>query len=340
MSALRFVVVGTGWVAGEYLKALNNRSDAEVYGVVSQNTDRAKGRLAELEIDARLFSTYDAAVTDAQVDAVVLCSTPELRKEQTVLAARHGKHIALEKPLSMDRDSLYEMAQAIRANSVKTVVGFVLRWNPSFTNTKALIEDDAIGRIFMAQIDYWHHVGPQYPQYRWSRTKALGGSSMLSAGCHAVDAVRFFAGNIEEVTAYSCRTWPHSDYEFDPNAIAIFKLSNGGIGKVSSSLECKTPYKFNVHLLGEKGSIMNNQLFSHKLPGQTDYAAIPTILPDSGDVSHHPFAEELDDFIRSIVEDTQTRCDFFDAMQSMEVCFAIDESIQKGESVKVPVWNG
>ncbi|WP_409344456.1 Gfo/Idh/MocA family protein [Paenibacillus sp. MBLB4367] len=336
MSKLRFIVAGTGWVAGEYLKAIHAREDAEVYGIVSQNTEHAKKRLAELSIDARIFSRFEDAVQDANADAVVLCSTPDIRAEQTVLAARHGKHIVLEKPMALDRKSLWTMADAIEASQVQTVVGFVLRWNPSFKNTKALIEDDAIGRVFMAQIDYWHHVGPQYPQYRWSKTKALGGSSMLSAGCHAVDAVRYFAGDIEEVTAYGCRTWADSDYEFDPNAIAIFKLANGGIGKVSSSLECKTTYKFNVHLLGEKGAILNNQLYSHKLPGQTDYATIPTILPDSGDVSHHPFVEEIDDFVQAVRHKTKTRCDFFDALQSMETSYAIDESIASGKSVKVP----
>lgn len=158
---------------------------------------------------------------------------------------------------------------------------------------------------------------------------------MLSAGCHAVDAVRFFAGEIEEVTAYSCRTWGDSDYEFDPNAVAIFKLRNGGIGKVSSSLECKTPYKFNVHILGEKGAIMNNQLYTHKLPGQTDYAAIPTILPDSGDVSHHPFTQEIEDFVNALRNNTDTLCGIKDAFGTMEACFAIDESIRSGKPVKL-----
>lgn len=335
MSIMRFVVVGTGWVAGEYLKAIHARKDAEVYGVVSHNIEHAKQRLMELSIDARISSNFEEAVKDPNVDAVVLCSTPDIRSEQAILAARYGKHIVLEKPLAMDRKALLTMADAIHSSKVHTVVGFVLRWNPSFLNTKALIEDDAIGRIFMAQIDYWHHVGPQYPQYRWSKGKALGGSSIMSAGCHAVDAIRYFAGDIEEVTAYSCRTWVDSEYEFDPNAIAICKLKNGGIAKVSSSLECKTPYKFNMHLLGEKGTIMNNQFFSHKLPGQTDYTTIPTILPDSGDVSHHPFIEEIDDFVLSLRQNTKTRCDFFDALHSMETCFAIDESIAEGRSVKV-----
>ncbi|MEF3305817.1 Gfo/Idh/MocA family protein [Paenibacillus sp. GYB003] len=337
MGTLRFAVVGTGWVAGEYLKAISKRADAEVVAVVSQNEEHAKSRLAELGIGARISASYEDTVKSSDVDAVVLCSMPGSRPEQAVLAAQHGKHLVIEKPLAMDRAGLWSMANALEKHPVHTVVSFVLRWNPSFANTKALIDDDAIGRVYMAQIDYWHHVGPQYGQYRWSKTLAQGGSSILSAGCHAVDAVRYFAGDITEVTAYSCRTWADSDYEFDPNAIAIFKLKNGGVGKVSSSLECKTPYKFNVHLLGEKGAIMNNQLFSHKLPGQKDYAVIPTILPDSGDVSHHPFVEEIDDFVVSLRNGTTTRCDFFDAYKSMEVSFAIDESIATGKSVTLPL---
>lgn len=334
--AIKFAVVGTGWVAGEYLKAIRNHPDAEVYGVVTRNPIQAKVRLAELGIDSTICDSYELVVRDPQVDAVVLCSTPDIRAEQTILAAKYGKHIVIEKPLTMEKASLIAMAQALKEHPVTTVASFVLRWNPAFETIKSLIDDDALGRVFMAQIDYWHHIGPQYGQYRWSSKKALGGSSILSAGCHAVDAVRYFAGDVEEVTAYSCSTWSDSEYEFDPNTIAIMKLANGGVAKVSSSLECRTPYKFNIHLLGEKGSVMNNQLFTHKLPGQTDYATVPTILPDSGDVSHHPFVHEINDFVEAVKSNRKTRCDFFDAYKSMELCFAIDESVAMGKPVAIP----
>ncbi len=335
MSAIRFAVVGTGWVAGEYIKAIDALQDAELHAVVSENAERAHRKLAEHRMNAKVFTDYQAAVEDSNVDAVVLCSTPNARCEQVVLAARNGKHMVIEKPLCMNPGELLAMREAIEKWPVHTIASFVLRWNPSFQNTRALIQDDAIGRPFLVNVDYWHHVGPQYGQYRWSKTKQSGGSSILSAGCHAVDAIRFFAGEIEEVTAYGCRTWKNSDYEFDPNAVAIFKLKNGGIGKLSSSLECKTPYKFNVHILGEKGAIMNNQLFTHKLPGQTDYAEIPTISPDSGDVSHHPFTQEIEDFVNAIRRNTGTLCDMKDALRTMEACFAIDESIASGKSVKL-----
>lgn len=337
MKTLKFAVVGTGWVAGEYMKAIRSREDSEVTAVVSRNEEYARQKLSDNGIDARIYTEFADAVQDPNVDAVVLCSTPDVRPEQAILAAQHGKHIVMEKPLSMNREALWKMADALEKWPVHTVASFVLRWNPSFQNTRAFIQEDAIGRPYMVNIDYWHHVGPQYGQFRWSKTKANGGSSMLSAGCHAVDAVRFFAGDIEEVTAYSCQTWANSEYEFDPNAIAIFKLKNGGIGKVSSSLECKTPYKFNVHILGEKGAIMNNQLFSHKWPGQTEYATIPTILPDSGDVSHHPFTQEIDDFVQAVKTNSTTLCEFADAFKTMEVCYAIDESIASGKPVRLPL---
>lgn len=332
-----FVVAGTGWVAGEYVKSIMHHPDAEVYGVVSRDREHARTRLQALGAPSNVYGSFEEAVKDPQVDAIVLCSTPDGRPEQAILAAQNGKHLVIEKPVALEKNSLWHMAEAIEKHRVRTVVSFVLRWNPMFTMAKALIEDDALGRIFMAQLDYWHHVGPQYAQYRWSSTKSLGGSSLLSAGCHAVDALRYFAGDVEEVTAYSCRTWSSSDYEFDPNTIAILRLKNGGVGTVSSSLECKTPYRFNVRLLGEKGTLMNNQLYTHKLPGQADYATIPTILPDSGDVAHHPFTGEINDFMQSIKTGTSTRCDFMDAFKTMEVCFAMDESAALRKRVSLPL---
>lgn len=335
--AMRFVVAGTGWVAGEYWKAIAACRDAELYGVFSGNAEHARARMIEQGVEARLFTRYEEAIQDPNVDAVVLCSMPDVRMEQAILAARHGKHLVIEKPVAMNRTELWSMAQTLEKYPVRTIVSFVLRWNESFETTRALIEDDAIGRVVMAQVDYWHHVGPQYGLYKWCRTKRYGGSSMIAAGCHAVDAVRYFAGDIVEVSAYGCHSRSGSEYEFDPNTIAVFKLNNGGIGKVSVSIECATPYKFNVHLLGEKGSIMNNQLYSrHKFPGQTDYATIPTLLPDNGDVAHHPFSREIDEFVQAIAANTKTRCDFFDAYKTMEVCFAADESIATGTSVKLP----
>lgn len=334
---IKFVVAGTGWIAGEYIQSIANHPSGELHGVVSRDKERAEAILSEQGVQARIYDSYEDMVEDPDVDAIVLCSTPDARPERAILAAENGKHVVIEKPLAMNKHDLFKMAEAFEKHPVVTVSGFVLRWNPMFDMAKKFIEDDALGRVFMAQFDYWHHIGPQYPQYRWSSQKELGGSSMLSAGCHAIDALRYFVGEVEEVVAHSNQTWSDSEYGFDPNTAALLKMKNGAIATVSSALECVTPYQFNMRLLGEKGSLMNNKLYTNTIPGQTDYAEIPTILPDSGDVSHHPFTEEINEFIEAIQNETTTRCDFFEGYKTMELCFAIDEAIATGQKVTLPL---
>lgn len=323
--SISFGVAGTGWVAAEYLKWISRHPDGKVAGVVSRNPDRAERVLETWGIDGKVFESYETMVNSPDVDAVVLCSTPDVRPAQAVYAAERDKHLIIEKPVALDRQSLHDMAASIGKRDICTSVSFVLRWNPLFDTIKSLIGVGALGSVFMAEVDYWHHFGAP----RWDTTRALGGSSLLTAGCHAVDALRYFAGEVRSVTAVSHRH-PDTVCEFDPNVLAMLTLKNGGMGKVSSLLHCRTPYKFSIRLHGDQGTMIDNRIYSRLFPGQTDYVEIPTILPDSGDVAHHPFKEEIADFIRSAAERTATKCDFRDAFRSMEVCFAIDESMATG----------
>jgi len=74
-----FVVAGTGWVAAEYFKAILDHPEGDVYGVVSRDRNRAAERMRELGLHANVYGSFEEAVKDAQVDAVVLCSTPDVR---------------------------------------------------------------------------------------------------------------------------------------------------------------------------------------------------------------------------------------------------------------------
>ena len=82
------------------------------------------------------------------------------------------------------------------------------------------------------------------------------------------------------------------------------------------------PYVFNVDLFGPDGSIRGNKLYTRKLPGQTDFATIPTIPPDSGAVAHHPFQEEIDHFVDCIRSGVESHVNLADAINTHEVCFA------------------
>ncbi|MBI2433269.1 MAG: Gfo/Idh/MocA family oxidoreductase [Candidatus Hydrogenedentes bacterium] len=283
-------IVGTGWVAGEHIRAFNANPHTEVRALCGRQEARVKACAVEAGVRAEVFTDYEKMLAQPGIDIVAIATPPDVHCEQTVAAADAGKHILLEKAMSATLEEARTIRNAVEAAGVRTVVSFVLRWNPLFEIIKAQLADDAIGRVFLGEVDYFHGIGPWYKQYGWNVKKNVGVSSLLSAGCHAVDALRWFmGGEVVEVYQYSTKGGGASfkEYEYDPTSCMICKFSDGRIGKVSSCIECIQPYVFNINLVGTHGTIRNNRIYSKKkFPGQSTWVDVPTVLPDSGDVTH------------------------------------------------------
>lgn len=333
-------VVGLGWVSGEHLKAFRQNPHCEVVAVCARDIARAKAVAHDIGPKCRPYSSYERMLADDRVDIVSICTFHPLHPEQTILAAKAGKHIAIEKPVALDLKDLKAMRDAVRKAKVKTVVSFVLRWNPLFDVIKGLLAQNALGDLYYAEVDYLHGIGRKYKQYDWNRRKEFGRSSLLTAGCHAVDGLRWFVQDeAVEVSAYANTSAGNPlDYEYPPNTVTIIKFKSGLIGKVASMVEYVGPYLFPITIMGNAGTIRNNQVFSTKLfPGQTHYATVPTILPDSGDVSHHPFIGEINHLVDSILHGRECHVNLDDAVKTHEICLAADKSAETGKPVKLPL---
>jgi predicted dehydrogenase len=272
----------------------------------------------------------------SDVDIVGVFTPHDVHLEQVMASARAGKHMIVEKPLCMNADELRQMRAVVREAGVRTIVGFVLRWNPLLQLIRRNIEAGHLGRLIFAQCDYLHGlIGKSYTK-PWHFRREIGGSSLLLAGCHAVDAVRFLVGqHVVEVQAYS--TSRHPEFEYPPTEILLLKFEDGTLGKVASCLESKMPYVFDMQVFGTAGTFRNNQFYCDLLKGQTNFATIPTILPDSGDVSHHPFDGEVAEFLDSLAAGRRPMPDLEDAAETMEICFAAEMSAAQGRPVSLPL---
>ncbi len=330
-------VVGTGWVSTEHIKALEATGKAEIVALTSRTEEGARRKAEELGLKCELFTDYEKMLAHPEVEIVCIDTPNHLHAAEGILAAQAGKPFAIEKPVAITHEELHQLRDAVRASGVKTVVGFVLRWNPYVEITRRLIADGSLGKIYLAECDYRHRVGGWYSGYHWVTQAHSGKSSLLAAGCHSVDALRWLVGEVSEVSAYAV-TPPGSDYEYPPVIVAVLRFESGAIGKVSSNFECRMPYQLNVELYGDGGTLRNNRLWSDKFAGQTDYITIPTIMPDSGDVRHHPFAGEMAHFLSCIESGVESHCNVEDAVKTHEVCIACDRSAARGgEPVKLPL---
>jgi predicted dehydrogenase len=334
-------VFGAGWVSTEHIRAYQKNPHCELVAVGSRRAESAKEKaVVGGAPDATIYTDLTALLSDERVDVVSITTPSHLHAEQVIQAAEAGKHMVVEKAIGLDLDELKEMRDAVRQAKVKTVVSFVLHWNPSLINTKALLDAGAIGRIFYGECDYWHGVSDWYSGWEWAHTKLGGRSSFLFAGCHAVDAIRWFCGDITEVAAFA-GGWD-TRYEYPATVVGAVKYASGAVGKISSSVDIVAPYQFNIDILGTEGSIRDNLLYSKKLmPGQSGFATIPCVLPDSGDVEHHPFEAEINHFIGCILNGVESEVNLEDAVKTHEVCIAMDMSVENGgEVVKLPLIKG
>src|SRR5262249_16355208 len=146
-------------------------------------------------------------LADDRVQIVSICTPNYLHAANVIQAARARKHLVIEKPPAIDLKSLREMRDEVRAAGVRTIVSFVLRWNPLVRLVKSLREDGTLGEVVFARADYWHRLrAEEWAGYRWAHTRAGGGSGMLAGGSHAVDALRHLVGS--DVVSVSARHGP------------------------------------------------------------------------------------------------------------------------------------
>ncbi|MCP4260576.1 MAG: Gfo/Idh/MocA family oxidoreductase [Planctomycetes bacterium] len=331
MGKLGAAIIGCGWVAEEYVKAFQTDERSEVRTLVSRNPANAERYRKQYGLNCTIETDASKMLGQKDVDIVVVCTPHNVHTQYVVAAAEANKNIIIEKPVALTPEDVCKQREAVRKNKVKTVVSFVLHWNPLLMTIDRLIEQGVFGKIFMVEVDYMHRIW----DLKWYGSLEKSGTALLTAGCHAIDALRWFArSRVEELSAYQVKTENPAEY---PGTISInMKFEDGIIGRSYTTFDAKMPYRFNIGIYGSEGTLRNNELFAPKLfPGQNNFMKIPCILPDSGDVSHHPFQGEVSHFIDCIINDQKPFPDLDDAALTQAVCFAADKSAESGRPVSM-----
>lgn len=333
-------IIGYGWVATAHIAAINASPNAQVTAVYSSR------QLDDAEVSAksgssiRTYTDLDSMLADKNLDAVSICSYPYQHKEQAIAAARAGKHLIIEKPLGLSWEDCQAVEAAVKKAGVKTCICFEVRYSNQLTATKAVIDQGLLGDLHYGEIDYYHGIGPWYSPYRWNIRKDAGGSSLLTAGCHAMDALLLCMGSdIDEVTSYDTKSRSEffEPYEYATSSVTILKFKSGRIGKCAAIIDCLQPYYFHTHLCGSQGSLLDNKFHSMKLDtDKNSWSTLSMKMLDSGDVTDHPYETQFTTFFESIEKDVEMPLtSLSDAMKTHEIIFAADKSAATGKPVRL-----
>jgi len=334
-------VVGYGWAATAHIAAINATSRGRVTAVCSSRPLDSGELSARHSGPVKAYQHLDELLSDPAIDVVDITGLPSLHRDQAVAAAKAKKHIILEKPMANSPEEVADIVCAAAANGVKGCVCFELRFSNQVQVTRALLDEGLLGKLHYGEVDYYHGIGPWYGQFRWNTGKKDGGSALLTAGCHALDALLMLMGNpgapeqtVTSVTSVSTKSASpiFAPYEYDTASVTILQFTNGAIGKTAAIVDCLQPYYFHTHLVGSEGSLLDNRFHSMKLKAdKAHWSQLSMRMLDSGDVSDHPYQAQFESFFAALDKGEEMPLTGFpEAKKTFDVIFAAEKSAAHG----------
>ncbi len=201
----------------------------------------------------KLVTSFEAALADKGIDAVVIATPHSQHEAQVIAAAKAGKAIYVEKPLALTQASAQRAVDAVKAAGVTMCIGFNRRYAPSFLEMMKRIKAGEIGQVLHVE---GHHAGPtgfklKAGGWRSTRVEAPGGG-MTARGIHTLDSMLQAAGGlVTSLYAYSDHRVMAADIDMDDNTSMMLKFSNGVTGYLGVCFVTGELYR--VHVFGTKG---------------------------------------------------------------------------------------
>ncbi|MBO5207506.1 MAG: Gfo/Idh/MocA family oxidoreductase [Clostridia bacterium] len=333
MKQVRFAVVGGG-MGKSHIKGISEIPEATLTAFCDIDEKIAK-TVAEANGLDKYYTDYYEMLRDGGFDCIVLCTPDQIHREQCVAALEMGYHVLCEKPLALNMDDCRAIDEAAKASKGKFMVGQICRKTPGFIKAKELIDAGKIGDIFFIESEYAHDYAHIVSPWRWD-TKNLR-PAITGGGCHAVDLIRWLAGDPIEVMAYS----NHKvllDKPVDDCTVAILKFNDNVIGKVFCSIGCKRNYTMRTLIYGTKGTIIcDNRSASIQLfemgnldeNGHEKYEPVQYPV----DINHHNATGEIKDMCDIILGDLPVTITAAEGSNTVAVCEAILKSCAEGTPV-------
>ena len=232
--SLRWGIVGPGWIAGEFANALRDHTAQRVVAVSSRSSERAEKFAAEHGIELALGST-EQLVTHPEVD-VVYIATPQSEHLAIGLAAiAAGKHVLIEKPITVSAAEARKLADASRSAGVLVMEAMWARYLPQASVIRKLLADGVLGDVRAVFADHGQAI-PADPQHRLYRPE-LGGGALLDLGIYPVQFSSMVLGAPTSVVAVGGMT----ETGVDAYSTVVLTHHNDAQSTLYSSILARTP---------------------------------------------------------------------------------------------------
>lgn len=356
MNNLRVLVVGCGNMGASHAMAYHSLPGFEICGLVS--TGKSKEVLNEkLGGQYPLFNSFEEGLAASSPDAVCISTYPDTHEEYAIKSMEHGCHVFVEKPLADTVEGSVRVAEAAKKYNKKLVVGYILRYHPSWERFIGLSHEMGKPLVMRMNLNQQSH-GHMWNVHR-SLMESL--SPIVDCGVHYIDVMcQMTQSKPVQVSAIGARLTddiPADNYNYGQLQI---RFEDGSVGWYEAGwgpMVSETAF-FVKDVFGPKGSVSivareaSDSGKSDSVEAHTKTESLRVhfadldkdnefVKPDEWiDLQDEPDHQELCNreqrfFLKAIQEDLDLTSSIDDAINSLRIAFACDESVRTGEVVKL-----
>jgi len=327
---LGWAMVGTGaHVKDRMAPSARHAENTRLVAVCSRDLARARGYAADFGF-ARAYDDYSAVLADDEVDVVYLATPNHLHEQQTIQAAKAGKHVLVEKPMALTSSSAEAMVDACMTHGVKLGVGFHLRHHPAHVEIKRLLQAGAIGKPVVFRME-WIRANARRDGW-WQDPEQVGAYISMARGVHLLDLICFLTDQ-QPIEVTSMTDGQREDRPLEETALAILRMPNDVFGTVMASrLFPNTENSLTIY--GSQGRALALDTVGTDQGGSLEIstAHVATRAAYQG---CDPYRAEIEAFNRSVVENLEPNASGVDGLNVVRITEAMLESARTGLSVAV-----
>jgi len=342
-------VIGSGFIANHHLFGYTRLSNIEIVGISSILEDQAKKLLEKHKLDIEIFEDYKALLK-LDFDVVSICLPNFLHQKVAVDALKSDKHVIIEKPLARNIEEGKNILNVAEEVGKQVFYAENNMYAPAFRKVREVIEQGAVGDIYMAR-GKEQHSGP-HSEWFYKKDKA-GGGALIDLGIHDIACLMWFI-QPDEIESAFCQTRTNvpdreefGKCEVEDNAVGVLYTKNGAQITIEESWTAPGGYDMKFEIFGTEGQITVDpcrmtplNVYSEEGYGYAVEKASSTsgwTYPVPEEAWTFGYPQEIAHFMKCLMEDQKPFTDGEYGLKVLAIVEAMYKSAESGNIEKVEI---
>ena len=326
----RIGIVGLGWIAQVFhLPILSKLQDVEITCVCDRDKNKARA-LADKYGITRYYTSFEEMLKQEDLHAVDICTSTDAHTEVSHASLEAKHDVFVEKPIARTFNEATSIADSVKKNKKKLMVGMNHRFRPDTMMLRSFIENNELGKIFYAKAGWLKK--PSTEGSWLMQGKLSGGGVFLDLGIVMLDLALWMTG-YPEVSRVSATDYSHKT-KVEDSSVAYITMKNG------TTITIEVSWNFHIenelyycNIYGEQGSGKINPLMIHKEMHGNVVNVTPVKTDTSQNAIKKSYENELKHFIGAVRGIHPVISTAQEAVQRMKIVEAIYKSADKGKEI-------